>query len=282
MKDSKTRVIKAQETLSIMDSGNYTVNGKNVDIKEDLAASLAGAALYTHDGFDEVLAGAERKIQTLHCEAKIIVANKTVLQAAASMAALYEKIGCLNFASAKNPGGGFINGAQAQEESLAVSSSLYGTQIKHQELHQYNRGRHTYLYSDYMIYSPDVVVFRDDAGELLAEPYKLSMITSPATNVGAIHNNKPEEMEHVEATMLQRMDKMFALFVAHDIKHLLLGAWGCGVFRNDPKDIARWFAHYLTNGGKYAKCFETVFFAVYDRSKNEDNVNAFRQQFYTL
>ena len=277
-----TRIIKARETLDIIENGRYTANGHEVDVRQDIDHAMATADLYTEDGFEEVMKSADQKIALLKVNTKIIVENTSVLDGASRLVQACERVGCLNFASAKNPGGGFLNGAIAQEESLAMSSILYGTQMKHHKMYDYNRGRHTYLYSDYMIYSPDVVVFRDNDGELLTQPYKLSIITSPAVNVGAILNNRPEEMEHLESTMLRRMDKVLALFVAHDIKHLLLGAWGCGVFRNNPADIARWFAHYLTNDGKYASCFDTVFFAVYDRSKNEENINAFRQQFNQL
>ncbi len=272
-----TRVQKAQETLEIIESGNYTFNGRYIDIRQKIADSANGSKLFSENEFYTVMQSAARKITTLHCNTIITVEHTTVLQGAAKLIADGHEIGCLNFASAKNPGGGFLNGAQAQEESLAVSSTLYDTQLKNHELYDYNRGRKTYLYSDHMIYSPGVVVFRDDEGELLREPYQLHIITSPATNIGAMKTNNPEEIADVEATTLQRMDKMLALFVHYDIRHLLLGAWGCGVFQNNPEDIARWFAYFLTGDGKYAHCFDRVFFAVYDRSKDGKNIAAFTE-----
>jgi uncharacterized protein (TIGR02452 family) len=198
-----------------------------------------------------------------------------VLEAAAALAQTGDRVGCLNFASAKNPGGGFLGGAQAQEESLALSSALYPTLMKHFEMYEYNRNRSTYLYSNYMIYSPEVAVFRNDDGELLADPYSLSFVTSPAVNIGAMKNNRLEELVQAEAVMLDRMDKVLALFVHHGIEHLLLGAWGCGVFQNDPADIARYFASFLLEGGKYSRCFRSVTFAVLDRSKEGRNISVF-------
>ena len=197
----------AEETLSIIKNGYYMVNGKTIPVKETIADSIAKSVLCKPDGFEQVLSDAATKTEALQFDTQIVVKNCTVLQAATTMVASGEKIGCLNFASAKNPGGGFLGGAIAQEESLAVSSALYPTLMKHMEMYNYNRSQHTYLYSDYMIYSPDVIVFRNDKGELLESPYQLSIITSPAVNVGAIKNNKPSEMQQVEQTMLQRMDK---------------------------------------------------------------------------
>ena len=274
-----TRAAKAQETLTIIDAGYYLCDGEKINVKEDVRRSIDNSVLHRGGEFGSVMEVVEQMLGELKLATKLTVENMTVLEGAARMAKSAGQIGCLNFASAKNPGGGFLNGALAQEESLAVSSSLYGTQMKNHEFYSSHQSQKTYLYSDNMIYSPDVVVFRDDDGELLQQPYKLSIITSPATNIGAIRTNKPEEMQYVEETMLCRMDKVLGLFVYYGIKRLLLGAWGCGVFQNEPEDIAKWFAYYLKEGGKYHGCFEEVVFAVYDRSKGQENIAAFERVF---
>jgi len=192
-----------------------------------------------------------------------------------------EKIGCLNFASAKNPGGGFLSGALAQEECLAAASSLYPSlsQPKCLEMYEYNRSRKTCLYSDYMIYSPNVVFFKDDTGLLLETPYQADVLTSPAVNIAAMSQTNPSDLPYVEQTMMSRIDKMFAVFALHNVETLVLGAWGCGVFQNNPHDIARYFATFLTGNGKYAGYFRKITFAVYDRSINQENFNAFREVF---
>lgn len=80
------------------------------------------------------------------------------------------KIGILNFASAKHPGGGFQNGAQAQEESIARSSTLYPSLICPSSEPFYTLHRHdpqAGYYSHSMIYSPNVLLLRDDEGKLL-------------------------------------------------------------------------------------------------------------------
>jgi uncharacterized protein (TIGR02452 family) len=276
MKEKNSRALRAEETVKIIEQGAYQLHGQHIAIVDAVEAAINGSISYVPDGFTAVMADAESKLATADYPTRITVVNNTVLEAAVNMQPHHHRVGCLNFASAKNPGGGFLGGAQAQEESLARASALYPTLTRHSDMYAYNKNRRTYLYSDYMIYSPDVPVFRNDADELIAA-YPLSILTSPAVNVGAMENNNPAELAAVEATMLQRMDKVLALFLHHNHTHLLLGAWGCGVFRNSPADVAKWWAHYLLGNGKYAHCFEEVVFAVYDRSKTQDNITAFKE-----
>jgi len=88
-----------------------------------------------------------------------------------------EKITILNFASAKNPGGGFLNGANAQEESLARCSTLFGSLIEANAFYDTNEAAHN------IIYSENVIIFRDsEETYLLDSPYTVDIITSPAVN----------------------------------------------------------------------------------------------------
>lgn len=274
-----TRAEKAQETLQIIEQGYYRVNQEVVNIKASIAQTNEESILYRPDDFDTLMPIIAQQAADANETTKIEVINTTVLEAAATLSNRAGKTGCLNFASAKNPGGGFLGGAVAQEESLAMSSVLYGSLSKHFEMYEYNRARPTLLYSDHMIWSPDTAVMRDDSGALLAKPYPVSFITSPAVNLGAIMNNRPHEKAQTEDVMLRRMDRVLGVFLHHNIKHLLLGAWGCGVFRNDPKDIARYFGTYLLPGGKYGHCFESVVFAVLDKSATGPNISAFQEVF---
>lgn len=274
-KNRNSRAITAEETLKILEQGWYNSKNKEVYIKEDIDNSVTHAKLFKPDSFEKIGDSANSKLNTLNFKTTIEVQNCTVLEALAQLINTSTKLGCLNFASAKNPGGGFLGGAQAQEESLARASALYPTQLKHFEMYEYNRSQSSCLYSDYMIYSPDVLVFRDDNDMLLDNPYKISFVTSPAVNVGAIKQNTISELGLVEQTMLQRMDKVLAIFVDNGIENLVLGAWGCGVFQNEPTDIARYFAHFLLNNGKYSKAFKNILFAVLDSSKEQKNIAAF-------
>lgn len=172
---------------------------------------------------------------------------------------------CLNFASAKNPGGGFLGGSEAQEENLAKSSGLYACIAQMTAMYDANRALRSCIYHDDMIYSPQVPVFRDDAYAFLDAPYPASFVTAPAVNRGALSRNEPERMRDVEACMLQRIDKLLSLALHHGHRDLVLGAWGCGVFGNLPGDMARWFAAHLLHNPRYRNAFGHVTFAVLER-----------------
>lgn len=108
----------------------------------------------------------------------------------------------LNFASARHPGGGFLGGSQAQEESLARASGLSPCLNQFQEMYDTNQRFSSCLYTDHMIYAPDVPVFRDDDDRLLEEPFLVSILTAPAVNAGAVRRNEPHHVQHIEPVML--------------------------------------------------------------------------------
>ena len=274
MSSRKERAGIAKQTIEIMHRGTYTSPGGNeVDITEQLRAAREGTILYRPDDWI-TLPRAEREHTT---EYRVI--NCTTLAAARELIA--EQPGtdpmCLNFASAKNPGGGFINGSQAQEESLARASGLYACISPVRGYYGANRACRTKLYTHHVIYSPQVPVFRDDDDLLLEEPYLASMITAPACNVGAMRKrDEPDRVKLIERTMLERIDRILEISIANGHDALVLGAWGCGVFRNDPEKVARWFRQRL-GAGRYAGHFRQVTCAVLDGTADEHVVGAFRR-----
>nr|WP_255373612.1 TIGR02452 family protein [Chitinophaga sp. CF118] len=185
---------------------------------------------------------------------------------------------CLNFASARNPGGGFLKGADSQEETLSRASGLYASLITKMEMYQINRDHDSCLYTDHMIYSPQVPVFRDDNDQLLDEHYCVSIITTPAVNAGAIKMNEPHRVDYIPTVMFNRIEKLLSLAIVQGQTTLVLGAWGCGVFRNDTKDVAAWFAQHLQSE-LFSKAFSRVVFAIYSPSEKKETLNIFRKQF---
>ena len=267
------RIENARQTLDIVERGVYVANGCEVNIADAVSRSVNDTILYTPTVLTGLVEQVEKQID-INRKTVITVVNQTTMEALRKTTT-DGHTGCLNFASARHPGGGFLSGAMAQEEALAAASSLYRSQVKCMEMYEYNRSRKTNLYSDYMIYSPGVVFFKDDDGRLLDKPYQADVLTSPAVNVGAIKQTNPAELALVEQTMLMRIDKMLAVFVMHSAENLVLGAWGCGVFQNSPHDVARYFADFLTGNGKYAGCFRKIVFAVFDRNRDGENISAF-------
>jgi uncharacterized protein (TIGR02452 family) len=259
-----------KETVGFLKTGCYPgPSGNLVSIAKELAYARMESRLYPPGSLGD------DPPAPLSGKSVIEVTEETTLAALRRLDALAPGCNpcCLNFASARNPGGGFLSGARAQEESLARSSGLYACIAPMREMYDYNRHRSTCLYSDFMIYSPRVPVFRDDAGTLLELPYLASFITAPAVNVGALHIS---ENSQVEPTMRKRAE--LVLRVAHRHRHelLVLGAWGCGAFRNDPDLIARLFAEHLGPSGLFHNVFGQVIFAIVDFSKNQDNLRTFR------
>jgi uncharacterized protein (TIGR02452 family) len=262
-----------QQAVVILEAGSYqTSTGQTVSIREDLASAVEETRLYQPDGF-----GHEAPVQ-LQGETLIEVTSESTIAAARRLDAASPGCApcCLNFASARHPGGGFLSGARAQEESLARSSGLYASLVRMREMYDYNRGRATCLYSDYMIWSPRVPVFRDENWTLLESPFLASFITAPAVNAGALH---PHERVKIEPTMLRRTEKLLRLAYREGQRMLVLGAWGCGVFRNDPEMVAGHFASLLRRGGLFHNVFERIVFAVLDFTPDQATLGAFRSRF---
>lgn len=188
---------------------------------------------------------------------KVKVTDESTLQAAHRLG---PGAACLVFASAKNPGGGFLSGAKAQEESIARSSALYPCLLSAPEFYAFHRRQLDLRYSDRIIYSPSVPVFRDDSGNLLDQPYSTSFLTAAAPNLGAILRNQPEHAADVPTILARRARRVLEVAAAHGHRTLVLGAWGCGVFRNDPVTVAGAFADAL----QMIDRFDHVVFAIHD------------------
>lgn len=269
-----TRKIKAQETLNIIETGVYeNLKSELVELKDELEEATKCSKYFTSNEL-EVLRN-NLDLNRSH-NTKIEVTNEDSVSSILRLANEGEtNIMCLNFASAKNPGGGFLNGALAQEESLAVSSSLYDCQMNSFEFYQTHRDMKSCVYTDGMIYSPKVPVFRNNKGDLLNEYIRVDFITSAAVNTGVVIRKEPEKEKLIQNIMEVRIEKMLSLCVVNNNTTLILGAWGCGVFQNDPNMIAKLFFEALN--GKFKNQFKRVVFAIY--SRNEKFINAFQNVF---
>lgn len=257
----------AQETLAVMDRGSYhNLHAQEVSIAAALALAKAQSVHYSSQRLAEF---SEAPLRAEARSTQFEVRNESTLAAARRIVGAGRAAPlCLNFASAKNPGGGFLGGSEAQEENLAKSSGLYACIVQMNGMYDANRALRSCIYNDDMIYSPNVPVFRDDAYGFLDAPYLASFVTAPAVNRGALSRKEPERMQDVEACMLRRIDKLLALALHHGHTELVLGAWGCGVFGNLPTDMARWFGAHLLHNPRYATAFGHVTFAVPDRRES--------------
>ncbi|MEY3444889.1 MAG: hypothetical protein RLZZ519_3170 [Bacteroidota bacterium] len=270
----------AEQTVEILKRKTYsTAAGRKISIEKSLDACLNGTKVFHPDAWPNLMSEVQQKIYrrpqgkpvtiSVFAETTFRTCQRWVVDQN------LENVACLNFASAKNPGGGFLGGSQAQEEALSRASGLYASLLRKPEYYEFNRKTGTCLYSDYMIWSPQVPIFRNDFDELLDVPYCASIITAPAVNAGCIRQNEPKKASEIKRVMVARAEKVLALAVAQDVENLVLGAWGCGVFANDPKEVAEIFAGLLRAGGPYARAFTNVAFSIPSGGSSQENWKAF-------
>ena len=265
----------AADTLKILKQGYFmTPNGEKVSIKKEQTHAENNTKLYTPEESDELLK--KLKVQSLDGKTEITVNRETTLDAVRQLIyAGYSKVLCLNFASAKNPGGGFLGGAQAQEESIARATGLYPCLLEARNYYEVHRKMKSCMYTDHMIYSPAVPIFKNEKGENLHRLDCAAIITSPAVNAGVVLQREPENIALIEQTMRRRIEKVLAIAHANDHRTIVLGAWGCGVFRNNPDDMARYFREVID--AKFDNVFEKIVFAIY--SRNDRFVTPFLREF---
>jgi uncharacterized protein (TIGR02452 family) len=213
------------------------------------------------------------EVERIPGKTNIILSPKRTLEAASRYKT---KTAVLNFASAKNPGGGVEYGSSAQEEALCRISTLYPCLCDEgvwEDYYYFHRKQQNALYSDRLIYTPDVVVFRkDDAGmEILPKEdwWRVDVITCPAPNKGWLVDDID-----LEPVFVNRFRAILASAQAHDIENVILGAYGCGAFGNDPNVVASAAKRAV---GEFS--FKNVEFAVYCNKWDSANYDAFSRVF---
>lgn len=272
MRISRTRAATlGREMKQILEAGRYrSPSGHTVAIGEMVRRAVAATRSYPPEKPLPALPPFESRTTRFEVE------NETTLDACRRLIADGHRPVALNFASAKNPGGGFLSGARAQEESLCRSSALSACLVG-QPMYAFHEKLGGAMYTNYAIYSPDVPVLRTDDGALLEEPYRCAFITSPAVNAKVVLERDRSRRAEVRHEMEQRVHKVLTIAAAHEHDAAVLGAWGCGVFGNDPQEVAELFRAALA--GDFRGAFERVVFAVVDWSDDEYFIGPFRQAF---
>lgn len=266
----------AREIIAILDRGHYVgAGGVEISIAVAQAEAESGTVLHTPEQLDLL----RERDGPGGSAARIEIVRATTQQAAHALARDGAVV-VLNFASARNPGGGFPGGAKAQEEELCRCSGLYRALLHAPAYYHSNRAERSLLYTDHAIHSPRVPFFRLAAGEpWLPEPLSLSVITAPAPNAGAIARERPHEATDIAATFERRWANVLAIAEHHGHRTVVLGAWGCGAFRNDPEMVAR-NARTVLASPRFAGAFDRVVFAIPGSSAiSSRNLDAFRAVF---
>lgn len=201
---------------------------------------------------------------------EVQVCNETTLQAGRRLLEQGRRPLALNLANGVTPGGGFLNGDRTQEESLCRASALYET-LEGDPMYAFHRGRPEPDSSDWMILSPQVPVFRDDTGLALEQPWLLDFLSAAAPYAPKVGQPRSGEL------LQQRIHRALAVSASHGYQTLVLGAWGCGSFGNDPARTAMDFRAALE--GEFAGCFEHIVFAITDGSTERRMLGPFRDVF---
>lgn len=197
--------------------------------------------------------------------------KKGIEQAVIDITAKKKSIGVLNFASYKHPGGMFIEGSSAQEESICHSSTLYPVLRTFDEsYYEWNRqNKNKAVYKNRALYSPFIIMENDNH----TKEKVVSVITIAAPNRGAALKNGVSDSAIYDA-MRERIRITLAIANEHNINILVLGAFGCGVFKNDPKVVGKIFAEEVQ---RYPDI--EYIFTIPDKENYDKFVNAFMNSF---
>ena len=265
------RAEKAQETLDIFKAGRYAIGGNTADGSTAGGNTAGGGAIECKSCFTTELFKEKQLKEIVLPDRDLSPKYEVLNESVVDTVLRNESCGVLNFASAKNPGGGFLNGAVAQEECLAVSSDLYISQLQAPGFYDDNRQQRSALYTHNMIYSGNITFIRDGKLDLIKSPVKADVLTSPAVNAGAYYRNENGSRATVLKTMETRIRYILALFASKGVGTIVLGAYGCGVFGNEASDVAGTFSKLLRQE-KYERHFSRIIFAVYDTNGQQFRV----------
>jgi uncharacterized protein (TIGR02452 family) len=175
-------------------------------------------------------------------------------------------IAVLNFASYKHPGGMFLKGSSAQEEMLCHSSFLYNVLSSLPDYYQYNnQHKNRALYTNRAVYSPDIVFTTNN------QRITCDVLTCACPNkTTAIKYQMATEGEN-NKTAKERIQFIKNILEEKQIDCFITGAFGCGVFGQNPELIAHYTKEIFatTNvpniiiavpgNDKNAKIFQKVF-----------------------
>ncbi|CAA7260383.1 unnamed protein product [Cyclocybe aegerita] len=285
----------AASTLEKITRGSYDINGHTYNAKLAIDDMNKRTAFYSADSnLAEWRSERQAHSEPEGAEAdgasakegtvKIAVSECSMLAGARELSELValeaekekdveKRVGVLNFASAKNPGGGFLKGASAQEESIARSSTLYPSLLTPQAqqfYHSHRKDPKEGYYSHAMIYSPHVLLIRTDSGDWHS-PVPVEMATSCAVNAGVVRRylrqrQREGDESELDEAMKERMARVLYLFERHGVRNLVLGSFGTGVFRNRVELVAEtWRELLVGEEARFGRSFDRVVFAILGR-----------------
>lgn len=271
-------------TVQIVNSGFYiTENGIIVKLPSDLRMA-EGSFLYEKEF-------SVKNVPALKQKTIVEVTEKDCLKESIRLTQEGYYPAVLNMANRQRPGGGVINGSRAQEESIFRRTNIFRSLYQFSPLAGYfgvRQKQEQYPLDQNFggIYSPDVIIFRDSENngcKLLEKPEYVAVITVAAMNRPEI-DSRGKISSHLVDGVKNKIRTIFRIALRHRHDALVLGAWGCGAFRNPPKHIAALF-HEVMNEKEFKDKFKKIVFAIIEdnnsrKSHNpEGNLIPFRNEF---
>lgn len=231
------------------------------------------AAQTTVVNFSKTVVGQKR------FDTQISVIRDTSFNAAKKLVDGSSRVAVLNFASAVNPGGGVTVGAAAQEECLCRSSNLYACLKRPAMMKDYympHRIANNSIYSNKVIYSKEITVFKSDDDVPIMLPrnawFQVDVMTCAAPNLSSAPDIDKEKLQEV---FHARINAILGSAYAMGADTLVLGAFGCGAFRNSPEMVSWIFKQEIENN--FNGTFKKIVFAI-KRGKN-NNYDVFAETF---
>lgn len=257
----------------------------NAKLAEAIKASRASTKFYAADEYPE------KKTADIRGTEVNVTAERT-LAAAKRLSEKHggKRIAVLNFASATNPGGGVAKGSSAQEEALCRCSTLYpclNTNELHGQFYSMHKALRDARYTDACIYTPGIISIKSDTAFPRAVPesewFSVDVITCAAPNLrekpyNAMNPGRGSPVKVTPAELselhIKRGTHILDIAAENGAAIVVLGAFGCGAFRNDPNIVARAYREILPS---YKGVFDEIAFAVYCSPKDTGNYDTFKR-----
>lgn len=289
----KENVAVLEDTLEILDKGGYTTDGRDIRLQftpeqlrevqvflpEDLDSLRQQAAESSPERED---AQSSRCVFGCENTDTLVLARNVYLQGKQA-GETAPGVLVLNLASATRPGGQTRKGASAQEEDLCRRTSLLLSLESEpaRAYYAYNQERKSLLGSDAILLSPYVEVLKDASARTLEDPFPISVLScaAPMVRLGLEGLSQKE----YETMLYHRIEGMFLVAASQHYRHLVLGAFGCGVYGNDAATVSEQFDRVIRNftyaGQSSRQLFDSIHFAVLCRPGKEYNYKEFCRRF---
>ena len=268
------RVRILRETMKAAEDGCYFVDEKEVKLPVSFE-QIKEVKLYTPPQVSQL----SEQDMPGNKPIQITLRNQDTLEAAVELHQHRKEnekpVLILNFANPHRPGGGIRSRPGTQEEHLCVKTTVLCSLETEEAWHFYqtNLDCGTQAQTDTILISPNTMVIRNPNLSLREDPFPIAVMTVSAPIASRMEQ---EELPNLENILRSRIRGMLRTAAAEGYTRLVLGAWGCGNFGNDPELVARLFHENLTGN------FEEVTMAVFDNSEDQYRYSCFAKYFESM